>query len=197
MYMKHDPIKLHRNKSLERLRDFRRGSITYDDMGGIYIIKCIELISMLKAFNKHKPNESTINSTIETLISKYCYAAYALPDEVLSDIDNDKSDTNQKLDDLKYICEVMKRNGVTDRQYDNIFFETDVHYNRYTSLVRMVYCDKMAEAVDLARFLEKNTIQPDGSWFHRIFFIQKPDDITIATLNRMLYLYIYITDRIC
>lgn len=195
-YIKWEPISLHRNDSLEKLRGFRRESLPSDNMGGKYIKECLDLITMLKSFSssKHKPSEDTINSTIKRLIIAYCFTAYALPEELLSDIDNDISDTNKKLNDFKHVCEVMHRYGITDSKYTDAYAKYFIKSWRNIDLVILAYRDKMAELLDLAHFVESSNIQPYKSWWHRLFRIKTIDETTQSTLNTMLELYVKVTN---
>lgn len=197
-YMKYDPISKHRDNSLERLRVFRRETITRD-YGGERVAKCLDMISMLKSFKsaRHKPSDETIKSTQTELIIKYCYSAYALPEELLSDIDNDIAETNKKVDDFKHVVEVMRDYGITDSQYERVHRKRYSRHSYQESLVRMSYLEKTVEAVDLANFIEESNHEQKLSWWERLFFKNNIDDTTKAALNRLLDLYSIITDAIC
>ena len=197
-YMKYDPISQHRDNSLERLRAFRRGTIT-KDYGGKYVAKCLDMISMLKSFKsaRHKPSDETIKSTQTELIISYCYSAYALPEELLSDIDNDIAETNKKVDDFKHVVKVMRDYGITDGQYERVHRSRYSRHSYQESLVRMSYLEKTVEAVDLANFIEESNHEKKLSWWERHFFKNNIDDTTKAALNRLLDLYSIITNAIC
>lgn len=198
-YMKYDPISKHRDDSLEKMRGFRRESITSNHRGGNYIYNCRDLISILKSFKnaRHKPSEETIKSTQTDLIVNYCFTAYALPEELLSDIDNDIAEMNKKVDDFKHVVEVMRDYGITDSQYERVHRSRYSRHSYQESLVRMSYLEKTVEAVDLANFIEESNHEQKLSWWERLFFKNNIDDTTKAALNRLLDLYSIITNAIC
>ena len=198
-YMKYDPISKHRDASLERLRVFRRSPITCDDMGGKYINNCRDLIAMLKSFKnaRRKPSEETIKSTQTKLIVDYCFTAYALPEELLSDIDNDIAEMNKKVDGLRHVVEVLNRFGITDRQYECVHLSRYSRHSYSESVVRMSYLKQTTEAVDIANFIEDSIPEQKLSWWKRLFIKQDLDETTKASLNRLLDLYSIITNAIC
>ena len=190
-FLKEHTISVNRNTEIRRWYS----SLTNEERGGQYVSECLDLISVLKTFKngKRKPNENTIKSVSATLLDKYCWTSYALPEEVLERIDEDKKEANQKLDELKHICKTLCNYGITSRDYHNARYKYTTRDYGVKNMVNFAYNNKISEALDIANYIESSGLKPYKSWFGRVFCKRKMDETLQAMLNRLLELYVKIT----
>ena len=188
-------------KPIQNNRELRRTTFHYNLMsettGGKWVESCMDCMKMLKAFKtgRRKPSEETVKSVTDTFISHFCYTSDMLPSETLEYLDADKADTNQKLDELKYVCQVMKRYGVTDSDYGKAYAQYTFHDDYVLNAVGIAFSKPLAEAHDLAHYVEDSDFKPYKSWWDKLFRGGKMDPTLRATLNRILELYVRITNK--
>lgn len=172
-------------------------SLMSENLGGKYVEECADAIKMLKAFRngKRKPSEETVKSVTTKLVISFSYTTYMLPQETLDALDEDIADTNKKLDDFKHICEVMRDYGVTDSDYRRAFAQYLWHNDYLENMVTFAYCTQLEEALDLAHYIEDSDFRPYRSWWDRLFRNEQMDATLKATLNRILELYVKVTNK--
>ena len=191
-YMEFKPKKNEHKESLHM-------SLMSETTGGKYVEQCADYIKILKEFerSKRKPSEETVKSTRRKLLIDFCYMSYRMPEQTLQDLDVDKSETNQKLDELKYVCQTLTRYGVTSNDYSKEFGQYFWNNTRYKDVVWCVCVgDKeRVEAYDIAKYIEDSDFRPYKSWWDKIFRKEQMDATLKAMLNRLLELYVVITNK--
>lgn len=182
-------------------RKYSRTTCHYNLMsettGGKWVESCMDCMKMLKAFKtgRRKPSEETIKSVTDIFISHFCYTSDMLPSETLEYPDADKADTNQKLDELEYVCKVMKRYGVTDSDYGRAYVKYTFHDNYVLDALEIAFSKPLAEAVDLAHYVEDSDFKPYKSLWDKLVRGREMDATLRATLNRILEIYVRITNK--
>lgn len=191
-FLKQEPL-----KKRKETKCTVRYSLSSETTGGEWVEKCSDYVKMLKSFRngKRKPSEETVNSITAKLIMDFCYTTYMTPSETLEIIDKDKADTNKRLDEMKHVCVVMKKYGVTDSDYRRAFAQYILNSNRLKNMVDFIFCRELTEALDLAHYVEDSGFRPYRSWWDRLFRNEQMDSTLKATLNRMLELYVRITNK--
>lgn len=188
-------------KPIQNSRKYPRTTCHYNLMsettGGKWVESCMDCMKMLKAFKtgRRKPSEETIKSVTDIFISHFCYTSDMLPSETLEYLDADKADTNQKLDELEYVCKVMKRYGVTDSDYGRAYAKYTFHDNYVLDALEIAFSKPLAEAVDLAHYVEDSDFKPYKSWWDKLVRGREMDATLRATLNRILEIYVRITNK--
>lgn len=191
-YMEFKPITKEKKEDLHY-------SLMSETTGGKYVEQCADYIKILKEFerSKRKPSEETVKSTRRKLLIDFCYMSYRMPEQTLQDLDVDKAETNQKLDELKYVCQTLTRYGVSSNDYYKAFDQYTLNYPKPKDMVRFVcFADKeRIEAYDIAKYIEDSDFKPYKSWWDK-HFRKEPMDATLkAMLNRLLELYVAITNK--
>ena len=190
-FLKQKPLQ-HRKETKKTVRY----ELTSETTGGKWVEECANYVKMLKSFRngKRKPSEETVNSITAELIIDFCFTSSMTPSETLGVIDEDKADTNKKLDELKHVCVVLKKYGVTDSDYRRAFAQYTLYSDRIKNMVDFTFCKELTEALDLAHYVEESGFRPYRSWWDRLFRNEQMDSTLKATLNRMLELYVRITN---
>ncbi len=172
-------------------------SLISETTGGKWVEECSDYVKMLKSFRngKRKPSEETVASITSKILSAFSYTTGMTPSETMEAIDEDKADTNKKLDELKHVCVVLKKYGVTDSDYRREFAQNIWHNDYLENMVRFAFCSELEEALDLAHYIEDSDFRPYRSWWDRLFRNKQMDATLKATLNRMLELYVKITNK--
>ena len=166
-----------------------------------YYAKCLQEavneVKMLDKFNesKHKPDEKTITSVKESLVRNFSFITYMFPSTTLEVIDEDKAETNKRLDMLKYVCQALTRYGITENMYLEMCYNYRSSTNtRIENMVRFVFSSHLDEAYDIATYIENSDFAPYKSWWDRMFRVKKMDETMQAMLQRMLKLYVFMTN---
>ena len=174
-------------------------SLISETTGGKWVEECSDYVKMLKSFRngKRKPSEETVKSVTTKLVISFSYTTYMLPQETLDALDEDIADTNKKLDEFKYVCTVMKHYGITDGDYRRAFAQYSLNNNHIRNMVRfaMGYDKEREEMLDLAHYIEDSGFKPYRSWWDKLFRDGQMDATLKATLNRILELYVRITNK--
>ena len=191
-FLKQKPLQ-HREETVHAVHY----NLISETTGGKWVQECADCVKMLKAFRngKRKPSEETVKSITTELVIAFSFTTGMTPSETLEAIDEDKTDTNKKLDELKHVCVVMKKYGVTDSDYRREFAHNIWHNDYLENMVRFAFRKEVAEALDLAHYVEDSGFRPYRSWWDRIFRNEQMDATLKATLNRMLELYVTITNK--
>ena len=166
-----------------------------------YYAKCLQEavneVKMLDKFNesKRKPDEKTITSVMKSLVMHFSFITYMFPRTTLEVIDEDKAETNKRLDMLKYVCQALTRYGITENMYLDMCHNYQYSINtRIKNMVRFVFSSHLDEAYDIATYIENSDFAPYKSWWDRMFRVQKMDETMQAMLQRMLKLYVFMTN---